>query len=257
MVTLAGPALAEITAISRSPQPDPQALFPLYAKLGPAMLAILPIWLAFYAVLYAAASRIVLRPLDRGFGWMKLGADEVRQALALLVVFVILVGVYLLVVVAAAVLGAVAGMVSPILGGLVTVLAVLAAVGALIYVGVRLSMVSPATFATGRLDIGAAWALTRGRFGPLFGAYVLSLVMALIVGMVGTGAFFVVGMLIFGLGDTAKAVFEPDMTSMNTMFPPVNIAYYIWSAVVSGVTTVVAMTPAPTLYRQITGGEPA
>ncbi len=255
MVTLAGPALAEITELSRSATPDPQALFPLYAKLGPAMLAIAPIFLAFYAVLYAAASRIVLRPEDRGFGWMKLGGDEVRQGLALIAISLILIGAYLGVIIAAALLGAVAGMISPVLGGLIAVLAFLAALGGLIYVAIRLSFVSPATFATGRIDIRAAWALTKGRVGTLFGAYLLSLVMAIIIGVVGTGAFFLVGMLVFGLADTAKAVLEPDMTSMSTMFPPASIAYYIWSAVVSGITAVIAMAPAPTLYRQIVGGE--
>ena len=55
----------------------------------------------------------------------------------------------------------------------------------------------------------------------------------------------------------AKAVFEPDMSSMASMFPPVGIAYYIWQAILSGITLVITSTVAPTIYRQITGGEPA
>lgn len=255
MVMFAGPALADMQALSKSGAADPEALVAVYSRIGPAILVVLPISLVFYAVLYAGASRIILRPQDRGFGWLKLGADEVRQGLALLAVGAILLGAYIVLVMGAAILGAVSAIVSPILGALIGVLAAIAAIGGLIYIGVRLSLVSPATFATGRIDIRGAWALTKGRFGLLFGAYVLSVVMAIIISLGGVGAFFIVGMLIFGLESTSQAIFAPDMTSMATMFPPVGIAYYIWNAVVSGVATVVAMTPAPALYKQITGDD--
>jgi hypothetical protein len=257
LVVLTGPALAEVQEISKSATPDPEALMSAYGRVGPAMLLLLPVSLIFYGVLYAAASRIVLRPADQGFGWLKFGADEWRQALALLAVFGILLVAYIAVIIVAVLLGALSSLVSPILGGLVGVLAALAAIGGLVYIGVRLSLVSPATFATGRIDIGAAWRLTKGRFAPMFGAYVLAVILALIITAVGTGAFFLIGMLVFGLADTSKAVFSPDMSSMATMFPPVGIAYYIWSALISGLTLVITATVAPTIYKQITGGEPA
>lgn len=257
MVVLAGPALAEVQEIGKNPTPDPQALMAAYGRVGPAMLLLIPVSLLFYGVLYAAASRIVLRPADQGFGWLKFGIDEWRQALALLAVFGILMVAYFAVIIGAVVLGAGASLVSPILGGLVGVLAALAAVGGLVYIAVRLSLVSPATFATGRIDIGAAWALTKGRFAPMFGAYVLALILALIIMAVGMGAFFLVGMLVFGLNATSAAVFSPDMSSMAALFPPVGIAYYIWNALIAGVTAVVTSTVAPAIYKQITGGEPA
>ncbi len=257
MVLLAGPALMEVQELAKATPPDPQALVAAYGRMAPAMLLLLPIALIGYAVLYAAASRIVLRPSDRGFGWMKFGADEIRQGLALLLVFLILFGVYLGAALAAGLFIALGAMLNPVLGVLVGLLAAFAALGVVIYVAVRLSLVSPATFAAGRIDIRAAWKLTKGRFWPLFGAYILAWVLGVIVALIGVGAFFLIGIPIFGLGDTAQAVFEPNMTSMATMFPPVGIAYYIWNAVLSGVTSVIFLTVAPTIYKQITGGEPA
>lgn len=257
MVLLAGPALMEVQEITQAATPDPDALVAAYGRMVPALLLMLPVGLVGYAVLYAAASRIVLRPADRGFGWMKLGGDEVRQGLALLLVFLILTGVYLVAALGAGLFIALGAMVNPALGVLVGLLAVFAALGVVIYVAVRLSLVSPAAFATGRIDIRGAWRLTKGRFGSLFGAYLLASVLGIIVSVLGVGVFFLLGIPLFGLGNTAKAVFEPDMTSMATMFPPVGIAYYIWNAVLSGITSVIFLTPAPTIYKQITGGEPA
>jgi hypothetical protein len=257
MVMIGGPAMMEVQELAKASQPDPQAMVDAYGRVAPAFLLVLPIALVGYSVLYAAASRLVLRPDERGFGWMKLGADEFRQALAMLLLFLILTGVYLIAALAAGVLIAVGTMLNPAVGALVGLLVIVAALAAVVYVAVRLSLVSPATFATGRVDIGAAWRLTKGRFGQLFGAYVLAWVLGFIVAAVGAALFFLLGIPLFGLANTSQAVFQPDMTSMATMFPPVGIAYYIWTAVVSGVTQVIFLTPAPTLYRQITGGEPA
>lgn len=256
MVIFAGPAMAEFQALGRSANPDPEELVALYGRMAPAFLLALPVSLAFYAVVYAAANRVVMRPGDGGFGWFRFGAQELRQGLALIVVFAILMGAMIAVTLAASILVAVASMVTPILGALVGFLALFAALGVMLYVGVRLSLVSPLAFDTGRVDVAAAWRLSKGRIGAMMGAFFLSIVMALIISAVGTGVFFLVAMPIFGLGDTAKAVFEPDMSSMASMFPPVGIAYYIWQAILAGVTMVVTSTVAPTIYRQITAGEP-
>ncbi|RYF90493.1 MAG: hypothetical protein EON95_16820, partial [Caulobacteraceae bacterium] len=193
MVLLAGPALMEVQEIAKATTPDPEAMVAAYGRMAPALLLILPIAIIGYSVLYAAASRIVLRPADRGFGWMKFGADEVRQGLAMVLVFLILTGVYLVAALAAGVFIALGAMVNPALGVLVGLLAVLGALGIVVYVAVRLSLVSPATFATGRVDIRAAWQLTKGRFGPLFGAYLLASVLGIIVSVVGVGVFFLIG----------------------------------------------------------------
>ena len=257
MVIFAGPAIAEFQQLGRSGAPDPDALVALYGRIAPAMLIVLPISLVFYAVIYAAANRVVLRPQAGGFGWFRFGSDEVRQGLVLLLSFAVILGVTFAVTLASTLLIGLAAVISPVLGGLVGFLAFFGMIGAIFYVGVRLSLLSPLAFVTGRVDLREAWRLSKGRFTAMLGAFVLAIVLAMIIGVIGAGVFFLVAMPIFGLGDTAKVVFEPDMTSMATMFPPVGIAYYIWQCIITGVTSVVTSVVAPTIYQQVTEDQPA
>ena len=59
MVIFAGPAMAEFQQMGRSPNPDPEALLAVYGRMVPALLIALPLSLAFYGVIYAAANRVV------------------------------------------------------------------------------------------------------------------------------------------------------------------------------------------------------
>ena len=259
LVLLAGPALVEFQEIGRAgagATPDPGLMIAILGRIMPAVLIVLAVSIIYSAVMYAAANRVVMRPKDGGFGWFRLGDDEVRQGLVLLLLFAIILAVTSGAVIVASILAGLAAAATPILGGLVGLLAVFALIGGFVYIGVRLSLVSPHAFATGRINIREAWNLTKGRFAPMLGAFFLSIVVAMIISMLATGVFFLAALPIFGLGATSKAVFEqPDMTSMATMFPPVGIAWYIWQCIVAGVTSVVTSVVAPTIYQKITGGE--
>lgn len=258
LVIFAGPAIAEFQSIDPASKPDPEMVMALLGRVLPALLIVLVASVAYSAVMYAAANRVVMRPRDGGFGWFRFGRDEVRQGMVMLLLLAIIVGVMFASATAAGILAGLASVASPVLGVLVGFLSLVAVIGAFIYIGVRLSLLSPLAFATGRIDVGEAWRLTKGRFAPMLGAFFLSIVMAMIISMLATGVFFLVSLPIFGFGATSKTVFEqPDMTSMATMFPPVGIAWYIWQCIVAGVTSVVTSTVAPVIYQQITGGEPA
>jgi hypothetical protein len=253
LITMAGPALMEMQQYQPGPNPDPADLARIYGGLGQAGLVVLPLSLVFGGIIYAAASRLVLKPEDRGFGWLKLGADEFRQMLVLLVVWILMFLAYLAVVVLVAVVAAVGSMVAPILGVLLASLGVIAAIGAMFYLAVRLSLASPATFASGRLSIGESWRLTKGKFWPLFGAYIIAFIMTIIVSLAAMAVFFVVAGIPFGFSTVGATMMSPDMSSTATMFTGVGIAYFIWSAIVSGFTNLLFLTPAPTLYAQIKG----
>ena len=42
-------------------------------------VVVLPVWLAYHSILLAAMCRVVLRPAEDRFGYLRLGSDELRQ----------------------------------------------------------------------------------------------------------------------------------------------------------------------------------
>lgn len=147
-------------------------------KLGGLLAFAVVVFSLVSAVFYAAVVRAALGRRE-GVAYLKLGMDELR-----------LVGVFLVVSIAAyAFCGAVVGLIvllalSDVVLGLRIaggILLGLAGVATLIWVGVRLSLLFPATVAEGRIDIGRAWAMTRGRFWPLVGLTLLVFVMLFVM----------------------------------------------------------------------------
>jgi hypothetical protein len=230
-------------------------------RLLPIMCEILAINLMvgvlFNAVLCAAVNRAVRRePAAAGLGWLRLGPDELRQipvllAYALIVGAVYLVGLTVAVTVLGGVLSALLGPTGAVVGGFLGVLADLALV---LWVAVRLSLASPATFATGRYALFATWSLTRGRFWPLAGAYCVSWLLSLLVSVLVQTIGLVVAHLIPGLeGLHSLAVNRGDLYALAAFTDPAFLIGLLFSALAGGLTTAVALAPAPYIYRELTG----
>lgn len=147
-------------------------------------------------VLYAAAMRAVLRPEASGFGYLRIGGDELRL-FALLLIFG-LAGMLLMIAwgIAFALLsaGAAAGTESigitiTIVFGSMFVLFVVAA-----FFLIRVSLAFPLTLYRRRIVIGEAWRMSRGHFWTLFGAaLVVTLIgglMMTVAGIFTTGSYF-------------------------------------------------------------------
>lgn len=132
------------------------------------------------AMTITAVYRAILRPKERGFGYLRVGGDEGRQVLLMLLVLVVMsltVGAAVAVVFAATTFTpepwkALAG----IGGGIVCALLI-------IWVATRLSLASAQTFAERRVTLFDSWRLTRGRFWPLLGMWLLSAVLAVVVSL--------------------------------------------------------------------------
>lgn len=146
--------------------------------------------LIFAAVLLLAAMtntavyRAILRPKPRGFGYLAIGGDEGRQILLSLLIMLVslLCGVGLLVL-------ALAIRLTPEpYTALAGVLGVIVAISLLIWVTTRLSLAAAQTFAERRVTLFGSWALTRGRFWPLFGMWLLAIILTVVVSLVATAA---------------------------------------------------------------------
>ncbi|HEY3950607.1 hypothetical protein [Phenylobacterium sp.] len=127
-------------------------------------------------VVLAALYRLELRPqAEPGLFYLRFSRDEARLFGLWLTVVVLLGGLFLL--------GTLpmiwAQKFSPwaSLGVLVVVL------GALTWLGTRLSLAGPANFATGRFGLKDSWRLTRGRFWSLFGMAMLAACLLLLIAL--------------------------------------------------------------------------
>ena len=97
--SMLGSSMTDILAMSANPMAADPAVF---ETIGPKLLmfeaAALPLLLLMSAVLAAAAYRAVLRPGESGrFGYLKLGADELRLALLYLLLTFIVIGAMMVV----------------------------------------------------------------------------------------------------------------------------------------------------------------
>jgi hypothetical protein len=150
--------------------------------------------IAVMIVLQAAVFRAALYPQLRETSYLRLGWDELRLfgllvilGLGIMLAFILAIAVGAVVVAGLFALGSAFKIVAILIG----VAGYIGLMVAPVNVIVRLASAGPLTILRGRITIGEAWRLTRGRFWTLFGSY-------FVVALVWTAAFGVLIPLSFG-----------------------------------------------------------
>jgi hypothetical protein len=153
---------------------DPSAS-PAIALLQPVQLVV---GLFSTVLIYGAIYRAVMRPAEKGFAFLKLGADEFHLGVTLVVLWVLMIGALIGMVVIVAIPAAIVGMAG---GGVaaagVSVLMVPILFLAALIPAVRLGMALPMTIAERRIRIFEAWTLTKGYTGSLLAMALLQFLM--------------------------------------------------------------------------------
>jgi hypothetical protein len=152
-------------------QSGSQSVTALFGMMLPLYLIMLVISLA----LIAASLRTILRPGEDRLAGLRLGMDELR----LLGLFALLgIALFIVSLIGIIVVGALGGLLAVAFGGMQSTIGVLLVFVpmlvfycALIFLMVRLSLVSALTMLRRKIIIGESWRLTRGHFWRLFGAY--------------------------------------------------------------------------------------
>ena len=212
------------------------------------------------AVLAAAVFRAVLEPGQKGFAYLKLGAQELWLALVSLVMgilaYVACMAAAVIVAICAAIAYFAGAQSGPAAGVgaciLVAVVLGLTAAGALIWALLRLSMAGPMSFSERKFLLFESWTFTRGQAWPLLG-------MTLLLGLIIVAlelvlyAVFGVGLFAFGL----KLV--PRMQDMTNQ-PPEAWLRLLWpyiagvalvGSLLSGPALALVFTPWATAYRDL------
>lgn len=173
MMATLGPQFIALARKGQLSGPDLETVGNLLAQSWPAFILVLVMTALLMSVMTAGVMRLVLRPQEHGFAHLKLGREEVRLTLANLACIAFYVASLIL----GLVLTGAATRVSPMAGFVVGALAL----GFAIWVGVRLSMLLPTAFDTGRISFAEAWNRTRGHFWKLFGMILLAVIFYVIV----------------------------------------------------------------------------
>jgi len=245
------------TLESQSPSATPEQVLEAFQGLGQVMLSLgwlIPVSLAVTAMLMAAVARGVLNPRAGGFGYLRLGMDELRVFVVTLVLGILLFCAWVAVTVVVGVLAGIAGATGANWLWLFVVLAGLAGVAAIIWLAVRLSLAVPITVAENKFAFFESFAVTRGQFWSLLGMAVIAFVMVLVISLLSWVITLPLGMMVggdawsFGSGRDAEAVAAAlDVTN------PWVIASAIAEAVVYALTVGVMYAPFAAAYRDIKG----
>jgi hypothetical protein len=257
MITMAGEAMTRMTELQASSDPDPQAVMAVMGEVAPAYAVLLVPMVLVYGVLYAAINRTVLRPSEGGPGFLRFGGDEIRQIGVLVLFYLLVGGVYMLGAVLLTLIGALLGAaLGAAAAGLIAIVGILAAAGFALYVGVRLSLCSPMTFVEGRVRLLASWSLTRERFWPLFGGYLLAVALMVVISLLALTVLGAVAAAVGGGLEGLGRIFRPDFSSLGAYFSPVGVVTALFNAGIGALVLALSVGAAAEAYRQIAGTSP-
>ena len=251
-----GGSIAQMTAISADMQTGGEPSMQDFEALGlgyAVMASVVgPLSLLLSAVLSAAVVRAVLTPEQKGLGYMRLGADELR-VVVVSVVMVIL--IFLAAVVAFGAVGLLAGFTAQsglnILWVLVVLLG-LAAVAFVVWLSLRLSLAVPITVSERRISIFDSFAMTKGRSLPLLGMMIIACIMAMLLSAVSSILAMPLTFAAGGLDSLAALEGEPTLAVLQAAAPAIAV-WVVLNAVFSALQMVVLSAPFAAAYRDLKG----
>lgn len=251
----AGQDIAAMKALSQSANPDPAQMVQALQTLLPYVMVVIPLQIIFFAVLNCAIYRAVLRPYERGLGYLQLGSDEARMV----VLFVVLFAIWLTLIFAVTLVTTMAAQTVAIFGGvpgaLFGFLVGAGSLGLAVWVLViRLSMAAPMTFAERRLVVFGSWSFTRGKSWPLIGAYVVAFALALVV-IVLLVVLFSVALMIGGVTMETADGLGANAKDIGAFLTVPTVLAQLFSAVIIIVNYVLVLSPSAIAYRGLAGME--
>jgi hypothetical protein len=221
---------------------DPQALAAFGGISGwTPVLWLLSVVLA--SVLYGAVYRAVLEPEDDKYLYLRLSARELWLGLTLLALLVVFC-------VGLVILGVALTVVARTAPGIVSFVAVIAAIVGVVWLVLRTSLTTPMAFAERRFVFADAWHLTQGHALKLFGvsvALVVIIIMMELVILVPIG-------LAFGLSGAWRQVMNADPAHFIAQGGPWLLLGGVLLSLFAALLYAVIAAPWASIYQQVTAG---
>jgi hypothetical protein len=248
MFLMGASTFMRFAGLAATAKPDPSAVMGMLGTILLVMVVMVPLLLLINAVMGAAIMRAVLRPEQNALAYLRLGADELRLVVVMLV-FGLLAFLYYLV--CALVLSAVsiaagqAAVIVAIVGGVVMLLA-------LLYFFARLSLAYPMTLVQKRIKLFDSWGVSAPKGMQVFGMWIIILLSSLVIGLI----TLLVTRSMMGL-PIGLNMFNPQamQAARPTGGMPMLILTWVIQVVVSTVQVAMIFAPQAEAYRALVGSE--
>jgi hypothetical protein len=224
----------------------PEELAGVLTASWPAFFGIMAVVILFLSIMTAGIFRIVLRPGEKGFAHLRLGKDELRLSAVNLMLLPM--GLVFL-----AIVDLVGAQVAARSGNLAGLIAAALVAAPMIWVGVRLSLATPMTFAEHRISLRAAWGLTRGRFWPLFGMILLAVIFYIII----WALILIIYATLTQIGGGPENMLGAKGASISPMAIVVLLLTLALQMILPVLQSVMIYAPFAVAYQQLHGDEPA
>lgn len=241
---------------------DPRQVADLATRLAPLWALTVAYDFLIFAIVASAVNRAVLRPADSAFGYLRLGADELRQLIVIVALFLVTLGVYIACLIPAFVVISAVTALARLSGAApsaaLLVAALLACLAVMIGVSLRLSLASPATFAAGRVIVARSWAMTGGRGWRILGTYALAAGLVVVVYFLGSSIILGLTAALGGGPDGARDLAGPPQTGgLAALVTPARGLYLVLSGVLSALIWPVAFAPAAAIFESLSRQAPS
>ncbi|EGF90326.1 putative membrane protein [Asticcacaulis biprosthecium C19] len=259
LIQFAGPALAELEAMSANPSSDPAQAMAVFGPIGQIYAVAMPLGLLVQAVIACAVYRSVLQPSASSFGFLRLGTAELLQIGLYIVLALMFLAAFLASLLAGVVVGGilsvVLGLIALPLAFIGVVVGVVLAYGGVIWIMIRFSLAGVQSFAEKKFNPFGSWELTKGNSWTLFGGYLIMSIMVLLVcGLCVTIYAIVVVALSGGNFSALSPIFDGGLTSWEAFTDPLMLSYLVVMNLLVSPLAVALMTGGPAgAYKQLAG----
>ena len=255
LLAFAGDQLPALRALSQTSGDDVQSAWAVLPGASLVMLLGLMALLFVFSLMFTAAYRTFLHPHDDRFGYVRVGKDELRFAVLIVLWIVLAVGGSLVVAFIGGLMAALGGLMPQPLKALWELIVGVGALAVYVYVLVRLCFSMPMTLEDHHVRLLESWKATRHNFWSLLGVFLLTAVLILVLLLLVStilGVSLVVAMAA-GLPRSSfmeglSAVLHTDMTSLAAYFSPTSLIAAVLNAVIVSVGIAILTSPVAEAY---------